>query len=332
MLQPLQNANEPPASTFDLPVAMSTGAPGIDALYDFILWFSVAFTVAITGAMLYFVWRYRRRAGVKAAETKDNTLLELSWTVPPLFLCVALFHMSYGEYIKNVTAAENALEIRVRGQRWQWSYQYPDGTPEQGDTLYLPINKPVKLVMSSADVIHSFFVPAFRIKRDAVPGMYSQLAFTPNKLGEAQVFCAEYCGAAEGKDARGHFAMLSRIKIVSDAEYAAHIEEQKKRPATMTSDAEWGAAIYSKKGCNSCHSIDGSAGTGPTFKGVYGREEILTTGEKIKVDSNYIVESIRLPQKKIVKGYEGGNMPAFPVGVLNEDQLNAVISYLQTVK
>lgn len=329
MLQPLQDAHEPASSTFDLPAAMSTGAGGIDALYDFILWFSVAFTVAITGAMLYFVWRYRRRPGVAAAETKDNTLLELSWTVPPLFLCVALFQMSYVEYIKNATASENAIEIRVRGSRWSWAYQYPDGTPEPGDTLYLPVNKPVKLVMSSADVIHSFFVPAFRLKRDTVPGMYSQLAFTPNKLGEAQVFCAEYCGAGEKPGSGGHYSMLSKIKVVTEEEYEKHLTESKKRPSTIATDAEWGADLYKKKNCFTCHSLDGSAGTGPTFKGVYGRVEQLSGGGTVTVDSNYIRESILKPQAKIVKGFEGGNMPPF---VFTDDQVNAIIAYLQTVK
>jgi cytochrome c oxidase subunit 2 len=331
--QPLLDANEPASSTLQLPVAMSTGADAIDWLYYFIYWFSVVFTVGITAATLYFVWKYRRRKGVSAAPTQENTALELSWTVPPVLLIVWMFHVSYSAYIRNAVAADNALEIRVRGARWNWSYQYPDGTPESGDALYLPVNKPVKMVMSSSDVLHDYFVPAFRLKKDVVPGMYSQIAFTPNRLGEAQVFCAEYCGAGAGPTAGGHFSMLSKIKIVTEAEYEEHLKKIKDIPAELkdkeNGTALWGEQLYKGKGCTTCHSVDGSAGTGPTFKGVWGRTESLTTGEQVKVDENYVRESILRPQAKIVKTFENGNMPPF---VFTDKQIDAIIAYLKTTK
>ncbi len=326
LFQPLLDAKEPPSDTTQLPVIMSSAGAGYDALYYFIYWFSVVFFVGIVGAMLYFVWKYRRQKGVKAAPTKDSTKLELTWTIIPFFMIIVMFHVSFDFYIHNAVASENALEVRVRGQRWNWNFQYPNGEGE-GSVLYLPVNKPVKLVMSSSDVIHSFFVPAFRMKRDTVPGMYSQIAFTPTREGEAQVFCAEYCGAGEKPGSGGHYSMAAIIKVVSQAEYDKHMQEISgpgdKKPE------EWGKELVQKSGCYTCHSVDGSAGTGPTYKGIFGRKENLSDGSSVDVDENYLRESILRPNAKVVKGFENGNMPPF---VFTDAKLDAIIAYLKTVK
>lgn len=326
-LQPLIDAVEPVSSTVQMPAVMSEGAEGIDWLFYGIYWFSVVFTVGITGAMLYFVWKYRRRPGVSAAPTKDHTGLELFWTILPLGMCVVMFHVSYKTYITNAVAAENSMEIRVRGQRWSWSFQYPNGESEP-TTLYLPIGKPIRLIMSSSDVLHSFYVPAFRMKKDTVPGMYSQIAFTPNKLGDAQIFCAEYCGAGAAEGAGGHYSMLGMVKVVTAEEFEKHMKEIAKMPEGSTPD-KWGQELFVKNNCPTCHSTDGSAGTGPTFKGVFGRTETLTTGQQVQVDDNYIRESLLRPQAKIVKGFETGNMPPF---VFTDAKIEAIIAYLKTVK
>jgi cytochrome c oxidase subunit II len=327
LFEPLLDANEPPSETMQLPVIMSSGAPQYDTLYYFIYWFSIVFFVAIVGAMFYFVWKYRRRPGVKAAPTVDSTKLELFWTIVPFFLIIVLFHVSFDHYIKNAIASENALEIRVRGKRWGWSFQYPNGSGED-QQLTLPVNRPVRLVMSSADVLHSFFIPAMRLKRDTVPGMYSQLAFTPTVKGEAQVFCAEYCGAGEKAGSGGHYAMLAKINVVSQEEYDKHLDELDKLPKGLN-EAEWGKQIVTKAGCYTCHSVDGSKGTGPSYKGLFGRQEAMLDGKSYTADENYIKESILKPQAKIVAGYENGNMPAF---YFKEPQLEAIIAYLKTVK
>ncbi|MFO0666172.1 MAG: cytochrome c oxidase subunit II [Polyangiaceae bacterium] len=326
LLEPLIDAKEPVSDTMQLPAAMSTGAAGYDSLYYFVYWFSVVFLVGVTGAMLYFVVKYRRKKGVSAAPTVDSTALELGWTIAPLFFIVALFHMSFSGYIANATAAEGAMEVRVRGSRWSWSFQYPNGESESS-TLYVPVNKPVRLVMSSSDVIHSFYVPAFRLKRDTVPGMYSQIAFTPNRVGEAQVYCAEYCGAGEKPGSGGHYSMYALIKVVSQEEFDKHMQEIS-GPGTRTPE-EWGKELVAKSGCLTCHSLDGSAGTGPSYKGLYGRKEPLSDGSSVDVDENYVRESILRPSAKIVKGYENGNMPPF---VFTDAKLDAIISYLKTVK
>jgi cytochrome c oxidase subunit II len=290
-----------------------------EGLYYFIYWFSVVFFVGIVATMFYFVWKYRRRPGVKAAPTKDSTKLELTWTIIPFFLTIVLFHVSFDVYIHNAIASENAMEIRVRGKRWSWDFQYPNGEGE-ASTLYLPVNKPVKLVMSSADVLHSFYIPAFRLKKDTVPGMYSQLSFTPTRTGEAQVFCAEYCGAGEKAGSGGHYSM-------SQEEYDKHMQEIS-GPGTRTPVA-WGEEIVKKSGCLTCHSLDGSAGTGPSYKGLFGKQENFADGSNGTADENYIRESILRPQAKIVKGYENGNMPPF---VFTDAKLDAIIAYLKTVK
>jgi cytochrome c oxidase subunit II len=326
LFEPLLDAKEPPSDTLQLPVIMSTGGAHYDALYTFIYWFSVVFFVGIVGATAFFTWKYRRRPGVRAAPTKDSTKLELVWTIIPFFLIIVLFHLSFDVYIHNAIASENALEVRVRGKRWGWDFQYPNGEGEAA-MLYLPVNKPVKLVMSSADVLHSFFIPAFRLKRDTVPGMYSQLAFTPTREGEAQVFCAEYCGAgAKAGAGGGHYGMLGIIRVVSQAEFDKHMIEIS-GPGTKTA-AQWGEELVKKSGCYTCHSVDGTAGTGPSYKGLFGRNEMLTTGPLL-VDENYLRESILRPNAKIVKGYENGNMPPF---VFTDAKLDAIIAYLKTVK
>jgi cytochrome c oxidase subunit II len=329
LLDPLLDAKESASETFQLPVAMSTGAESIDVLFYGIYWFSVVFTVAITGTMLYFVWKYRRRPGVRAAPTKDSTKLELVWTGIPLILIVGMFHVSYSAYINNAIAGEGAVEIRVRGARWNWSYQYPNGEGE-GGSLYLPVNRPVRLVMSSADVLHSFYIPAFRLKRDTVPGMYSQIAFTPNKLGEAQIFCAEYCGAADTGNgyAKGHYGMGGIAYIVSQAEFDKHIEELAKKPENKTT-AEWGKDLVGKAGCATCHSVDGTAGTGPSWKGIYGHAGKLQEGNDYVANDAYIKESILKPQAKVVANYGNGNMPAF---VFKDEKLDAIIEYMKTLK
>jgi cytochrome c oxidase subunit 2 len=309
---------DPP--TFQLPLQAAEGAAEIDGLYYFVYWFSVIFFVAIVGAMLYFVWAYRRRKGVKAEPTKDLTKLELFWTITPLIFIVYLFHVSFAVYIKNVTVAEGAMEIRVRAKKWAWEFEYPTGSREPG-VLYLPVGKPAKLVLSSEDVLHSFYVPAFRAKRDAVPGVYSHIALTPTVKGEYQVFCAEYCGTS-------HSGMLAKVYVVSEEEYVKHLDDIDKPPPGQT-PAEWGKSLFEKSGCPTCHSRDGSRLVGPSLKGVAGTMQPIIGGPAVMADENYLRESILRPQAKIVEGYTQQQMPPF---VFKEPQLDAMIAYLKTLK
>ncbi len=311
-----------------MPESMAVGASHVDWVYYAIYYFSIFFQVVITGLMFYFVWKYKRRKGDKLETPPDLTRIEILWTVLPLFFIVILFHVGFKGYVKNAIAGDGAIEIRARGKQWLWEFEYANGMKENGK-LVVPINRPVKMVMSSDDVIHSFYIPEFRIKKDVVPGMYSNVVFEANKLGPAHVFCTEYCGTS-------HSGMLADVNVVSQEEFDSYIKEGPRNPncqdpnAACPADlkAKWGEQLYVSNACVTCHSRDGSKLVGPSFKGVYGRHEVLEGGE-VDIDDNYIQESIRKPQAKIVKGYTNVVMPMIP---LTDRQVEALVEYLKTIK
>ena len=304
---------------FQLPEALSTDAARVDELYMFVYWFSVVFTVAITGTMLYFVWKYRRRPGHKAEPVTHNTTLEIAWTVLPIFFVMGLFHLGFKEYAHEALAATNSVEIGVRGQQWSWTFTYPNGKQDASEVT-IPVNKPVKFIISSQDVLHSFYVPGARLKKDAVPGMYSSIAFTPNTIGDMQIFCAEYCG-------KDHSGMLAKIHVVAQKDYEDFLKKGDRMDGEPL-DA-YGARLYKKNACYTCHTTDGSKGNGPTWKDIYGRHETMTSGETLTIDDNYIKESILKPQAKIVNGFTNVQMPPF---TLNDEQISGIIAYMKTLK
>jgi cytochrome c oxidase subunit 2 len=315
-------------ATFQLPRSMSEGAPPVDDLYMDIYWFSMVFTVVITVSMVYFILKYRRKKGVRAERTKDLTKLELFWTITPLAFIVVLFHIGFETYIKNATAAENAMEIRVRAKKWSWEFEYPTGSREAKE-LYLPVNQPVKFVISSDDVLHSFYIREFRLKRDAVPGLYSYIAAKPTELGDAQVFCAEYCGTS-------HSDMLATVHVVTEEEYKKHLDEMDKMPEKCgdsgneaCTPALWGRQLFVKNGCPTCHSVDGTKGNAPSLKGVFATMQPLQTGDEVMADENYVRESILRPQAKIVRGFTNIQMPTF---VFKDPQVDALIAYVKSLK
>jgi cytochrome c oxidase subunit 2 len=254
---------------------------------------------------------------VKSQPVGHNTILEIAWTVLPLIFVVFLFHYGFRAYVRSAVAAEGAMEVRVLGAKWKWDFVYPDGRAEPSE-LVLPINKPVKFIISSEDVLHSFFVPGARMKKDAVPGMYTSMWFTPSQVGTMQVFCAEYCGTS-------HSGMLANIKVVSQDEFDKFMKEGDVFEPT----AEVGEKLYKKNACNTCHSTDGSKMPGPTWKGLIGREETLADGAKITVDENYVKESIQKPNAKVVAGFQPV-MPTYPN--LTDKHIDAIIAYMKTLK
>jgi cytochrome c oxidase subunit 2 len=322
LFQPVQS------ETFQLPAAMADTAAPVDNAYDFIFWFSVVFLTAITVAMLYFVMKYKRRPGVKAEPTGHFVKLEVFWTVTPIVFIFFLFHAGFTGYIRNATAAEGATEIRVRAKKWSWEFEYPTGDRAPGE-LTLELGRPYKMIISSEDVLHSFFIPEFRMKRDAVPGQYSFIQFTPTKAGEAHVFCAEYCGTS-------HSGMLATVKVLTTDQYKAWQESLGGCQGTPEEcmPAKWGESLYLKNGCSSCHGPAGAgeiAGTktpGPKLAGLIGREEATTAGP-VMADENYIRESILEPQAKITAGYTTVQMPPF---VMKDKQLDAIIAYMKSLK
>jgi cytochrome c oxidase subunit 2 len=321
-------------ATIQLPRQLSTLAPAIDDMYYFIFWVSVAFFVAIIGVALWCLVAYRADKNPVATPPGHHDVLELFWTFAPLLLLIPMFHYGFKGYVQAMVSPSDAIEMRVRGKQWAWDFYYPGDTEPSPSELVVPVNQPVKMNMSSQDVLHSFFVPEFRVKRDVVPGMYSSVWFeaveTTSKYDSQQnkvvgdgldVFCTEYCGTS-------HSRMLAKLHVVSAEDYAAFLAA-KDRPPEGKSLAEVGAELYKKNACNTCHTTDGSPLVGPSFKGLFGRSEQFEDGGKVLVDENYIRESIMQPQAKIVKGFAGKTMPPF---VLKDWKVDALIEYIKTLK
>ncbi len=325
---------QPEASSWQLPPAMSDTAAPVDGAYNFIFWFSVVFTVAVTAAMVFFIAKYKRRPGVKSEPTGHFNRLEIFWTVTPCIFIVFLFHIGFSAYIHNATAAEGATEIRVHGKKWNWEFEYPGGS--RTSELHLEVNRPYKMIISSQDVLHSFFIPEFRLKRDAVPGQYSFIAFKPTVVGEAHVFCAEYCGTS-------HSGMLAKVLVETPEQYKEFTSTLGKKPKLCgtppveCTEEKWGEGLFAEKGCPTCHGVSGSGtlgggkSPGPKLAGIFGHDQPLADGSSANVDENYIRESILRPNAKIVAGYTTVQMPTF-AGSFTDDQLEAVISYVKSLK
>ena len=314
-------AVSPGGGTAWMPPAASTGAHHTDFVFYFIYWVAVFFFVLIVALMVYFAARYRRRAaGARApGAATHNTALEITWSAIPLVLVVVMFYLGYRGFLDMVNPPADALPILVTGQKWVWSFTYPNG---HSDTeLHVPVDRPIQLTLWSSDVIHSFYVPAFRIKRDAVPGRYNKIWFEATKPGEYLALCAEYCGTQ-------HSDMLARVVVHEPGGHESWLAEASD-PFRTRSYAEVGRLIHQKR-CAGCHSVDGSANIGPTFKGIWGHEVALRDGTSVLVDENYIRESILYPQKQIVKGYDPV-MPTFQ-GQLKDREILALIEYIKELE
>ncbi len=310
-----------PKGGFWLPEQASAGAPGVDRLFSFIFWVSLFFFALIVILMVVFVVRYRGREGVEPEPSPShNMALEVTWTGIPLLLVMVIFAWGFKVFLDTNTPPANSYEVQVTGQKWKWLFTYPSGHVDE--TLHVPVDQPVRLVMSSEDVIHSFYVPAFRIKRDVVPGRYSKLWFKATKVGEFQVFCAEYCGT-------GHSDMLAKVVVHEPGGFEKWMDQAANLFKTMT-PVQVGERLYRVRGCAQCHTVDGKASVGPTFQGVFGHEQALKSGDRVMADENYVRESILEPQAKIVAGFEPV-MPTFK-GKLSDREISAVIEYLKTLQ
>ena len=332
-------------ATVQLPRQMSTLAPEVDAMYYFIFWVSVVFFVAIVGVAIYCLVQYRASKNPQATPPGHHDVLELFWTFAPLLLLIPMFHYGFKSYVHAMVAPAKSIEIRAQGKQWAWDFYYPgDVEPSPGE-LVIPAHKPVKMVLASQDVLHSFYIPEFRVKRDLVPGMYTSVWFeavettakfnakTKKVEGEhIDLFCAEYCGTSHSK-------MLAKVYIVSEADYKAFIDAKDSPPSECEADPNApackskivavGEELFKKNACNTCHTTDGSRLVGPSFKGVFGRTESFEDGSSVTVDENYIRQSILQPQAKIVKTYTTAGMPPF---VMKDWKIDALIEYIKTLK
>lgn len=301
-----------------LPEALSTLAPEIDSLFYFVTWASAILFFGVVGAMIYLAVRYRRRSEEHIpSPVEPSKLIEISWIVVPTILVLVVFIWGFRVFIKQGVAPPDSYEIRVTGSSWKWDFEYPNGTVTTGE-LHVPVDRPVRLLMSSTDVLHSFFIPVFRAKMDVLPDRYTSIWFQATQRGEYDIFCTEYCGA-------GHSVMLGKVVVDSQSDFnewldSAGVDEDMPLP-------EYGELLFTQQQCAACHSIDGSPGIGPTVQGLYGSTEELADGSSVEVDENYLRESIIDPGAQIVAGYQNV-MPA-AYSNMQERQVNALIEYIK---
>ncbi len=301
-----------------MPPQASTFANDVDLLYSFQIWASLISGVILLGGMFYFIWKYKRRTDTdKVAYITHNHALEFLWSFIPLVLFLAMFVWGAVVYYKQRNMPADGIEIHVTGRQWSWEFEYKNGL--KSAELIVPIGKPVKLVMTSTDVLHSFFIPSFRQKQDVIPGRYSSLWFEATKKGVFQIYCAEFCGTA-------HSAMLSKLKVVDQKEF----HDLMTGAGGEKSIADKGKDLYNIKGCVACHNTTDATKIGPGFKGLFGKKRDFADGSSVTADENYIRDSLLNPQAKIVKGFPP-SMPTFQ-GSLEEEEIKSIIEFIKTLK
>ena len=300
-----------------VPEQASTLAGDVDALTFFLVAMSTFFTVLIALMVVVFSIRYRRRSPNQVGSSFDNsTLLEMTWTIIPLLIVLGTFYWGAKIYFKIYRPPADAVEYYVTGKQWMWKTQHPTGQREINE-LHVPLGRPVKLLMTSEDVIHSFFVPAFRIKTDVIPGRYTTMWFTPTKTGRFHLFCAEYCGAE-------HSRMIGWITVMEPEEYQAWLAGG----PPPASPVEAGTQLFTQLGCATCHK-DAPGALGPSLAGIFGHEVQLASGESVVVDEAYIRESILNPAAKVVAGFQPV-MPSFQ-GQVSEEGVLQLIAYIKSL-
>ena len=292
----------------------SSYATLVDQAFWYILGISGVLLVGITAAMIYFSIRYSRKRNPKASQIHGSVALEVLWTVIPTLLVLSMFWYGWTGFRVMRTIPDGAMKVTVNGRMWSWLFEYEDG--RQSDQLVVPAGVPVELALQSQDVIHSFYVPAFRLKEDCVPRRTNRAWFRADEPGEFDLFCAEYCGNL-------HSQMLGKVRVVEPAEYATW---QAERP----DPAQQGAQLLQLKGCVSCHSSDGTRLVGPSFKGLFGRREtVLENGVETEIvaDEAYLARSILEPGAQVVKGYD--NVMPSQQGLVSEEELQAIVDVLK---
>ena len=303
----------------------SLASHDVDAVFIFILVIAGFFFVLTQGLLIYFAVRYRRRKGeeVSTPYITGNHALEIVWIVIPSLLLVGIFAYGLVVFLRMRTPLPGAVEVQVTASQFQWSFKYPDGRTSANE-LRLALGKPVKLIMTSRDVIHGFFIPDYRQKQDVLPGSYTYLWLLPKRAGTFDIYCSQYCGT-------GHSLMRGTLIVMPEADYLSWEQgERKKLQAGTQAPADKGKTVFENAGCLGCHSIDGSAKVGPTLKGVFGSQVELSDGKTVAADEEYLRESIVDPNAKIVKGFQP-IMPSFK-GTLKDEEVAAIIAYLKTLK
>jgi len=297
------------------PQRASSMAGNVDALYIFLLIVSEMMTLLIFTALIYFAARYRHRRGVPAEQIEGSIPLELTWSIIPMCVFMAIFLWSAVVFFHLRTPPRDSTEVYVVAKQWMWKLEHAEGQREINE-LHVPVGRDVKLIMTSQDVIHSFFVPDFRMKQDVVPGRYTVAWFRATKPGTYHLFCTQYCGTQ-------HSSMIGYIIVMEPAQYEAWMSGGSTGPLSAT-----GEKIFAELGCSTCHRSDGQ-GRGPNLQGVFGRPVALEDGRTVTADENYLRECILDPGAKRVKGFQP-IMPTFQ-GLVSEEQLNALVAYVKSL-
>ena len=309
------------------PKQVSSFAHDIDNLFFFIFYASVVLFLIVVIGMMYLAIKYRFKKGdeVRLTSSLDhNTFLEVLFFVIPLILVTITFVWGIRSYLNMVIVPDDAIEIKVTGQSWFWTFDYPEGGSTLNE-LVVPVETPIKIVLSSTDVLHSFYIPVMRAKMDVLPNRYNVMWFDANQAGEYEIFCTEYCGT-------GHSNMNAKVIVMPQKMYEVWLAEAGSADDDLPLE-ELGAKLYSKKACNTCHTLDGTALVGPSYlqtSQMWGQERVFDDGSSAVIDENYIRSSILEPQIQIVEGYQGV-MPTYQ-GLLNDRELDALIAFLKTLK
>ena len=345
------------------PEGASSFVPQVDSLFTVIMWICVVFFVPIVIAMGYFMWVFRERPGYRGSpEALHNNLIEITWTVVPTIIVVWIFWEGAMGYLDMSRIPKGTIDVNVTAKKWNWAFRYDNGgehdtinvvklgakddagssvsggkpddflpvvtSAESNATqlplLVLPVDRDIKLIMRSDDVLHSFYIPAFRAKRDIVPGRYNYLWFRTTKEGIYDLFCTEYCGD-------NHSQMLGKVKVVKEEEYQKALERSLREP---TDPIERGAKLYQRQGCSTCHYAGerGASGPGPSYNGSWGKKVPLASGQEVDFDENYVRESILNPQAKARKGYEKASPMNSYAGKLKDDQIDALIAFIKSLE
>jgi cytochrome c oxidase subunit II len=300
------------------PVQASNFAGNVDALFSFILMTTLFFAVLVTVLIIFAAFKFRRRSEKEVGDdVHGNNALEVGWTLIPTIIAIGIFAWGAAIYVNYRIAPKDTLDIYAVGKQWMWKLQQPNGRKEINE-LHIPLNRDVKLILGSEDVIHNFYVPAFRVKMDVVPGRYNTMWFRPIKTGKYHFFCSQYCGT-------NHAVMGGWVTVMDPAEYAAWLSGE----SGDVNPAAAGERLFTQFACNTCHLANGT-GRAPSLNGVFGANVLLADGSTVVADEAYIRESILQPKAKIVAGYQPV-MPTFQ-GLVTEEQILNLTAYIKSLQ
>jgi cytochrome c oxidase subunit 2 len=302
-------------------------AEGIDRAFVVVMGIIIVLLVSITITMIIFIVKYREDKHPRPAKFSKNLKLEIIWTVIPIGIVLAMFYFGWiGFKPMYADAPDDAMQIKTTARMWSWMFEYENG--RKTDTLYIPRGKAVKLKLNSVDVVHSLYIPAFRLKRDMVPGNQYDMWFVANAPGRYDLKCAEYCGLR-------HSYMYTSVVVMPQEKFENwYADTSQVQMEEEASPARAGLQVMRNYGCLACHSLDGTEKVGPTYQGIYGKEvTVFTDGEErtVTVDEGYIRRSIYRPDADIVEGFSEGQMQSYK-GMVSEEEIDQIVAYLETLK